>query len=159
MEIRTYQEKDKENVIRLILNIQQKEFNVPIRREDQPDLEIIPSYYQENSGNFWVVILNEELIGTVALIDFGDNKAALRKMFVKKEFRGKELEIATKLFNKAIQWCGQNQINSIYLGTIKRLEAAIRFYKRKGFKEIDKNDLPVNFPRMEIDTQFFEYYV
>lgn len=159
MEIRTYQVKDKEDVIQLLLNIQQNEFKVAITLVDQPDLDIIPTYYQQNKGNFWVAILNEELIGTIALIDFGDNKVALRKMFVKKEYRGIELAVASKLFNTVLQWCCQNKIEGIYLGTIERLIAAIRFYKKNGFKEIDKNNLPVNFPRMEIDTHFFEYHV
>ena len=52
MEIRTYQVKDKEDVIQLILNIQQNEFKVAITLVDQPDLDIIPTYYQQNKGNF-----------------------------------------------------------------------------------------------------------
>ena len=47
--IREYSDADKDAVIDLILTIQQKEFNIPIRREDQPDLNDI-----ENFGNYTI---------------------------------------------------------------------------------------------------------
>jgi N-acetylglutamate synthase-like GNAT family acetyltransferase len=156
MEIRAYQDSDKEEIINLILTIQQKEFNVPIKREDQPDLETIPDFYQ---GTFWVATISENIVGTIALIDFGDNNAALRKMFVKKEFRGSEFNLASKLLKTAINWCQINQIEKIYLGTFRVLRAAIRFYEKNGFNEVAIAELPINFPRMEVDTNFFKYNV
>ena len=37
----------------LILSIQQKEFNVPITLEDQPDLLAIDRFYYTDGGCFW----------------------------------------------------------------------------------------------------------
>ena len=82
MIIETYQEKYKEGIVQLILNIQQNEFNVPLTINDQPDLLDIKDVYFKKYGNFWVAVENEQVIGTIALIDMDNGQAALRKMFV-----------------------------------------------------------------------------
>ena len=90
MMIGFYQERYKEAIAELILNIQQNEFNVPVTITDQPDLLNIPTVYCRKNGNFWVAVEDEKVIGTIALIDFDNKQAALRKMFVHKDYRGKE---------------------------------------------------------------------
>jgi hypothetical protein len=72
-------------LINMILTIQQIEFGVPVTRKDQPDLEIIPTFYQQGNGNFWITLKNKEVIGSIALIDIGNGNGALQKMFVKEE--------------------------------------------------------------------------
>lgn len=143
-----------QQVIDLILNIQQLEFNVPITIGDQPDLLSVDAVYRNGNGNFWVALDNEKVIGTIALIDFGNNQAALRKMFVHKDYRGKEKAVAQLLYNNLEDWCREKNINEIILGTITKLVAAIKFYLRNGFVEVEKEMLPVNFPVMEVDNLF-----
>ncbi len=58
--------------------------------DDQLDLLDIPSFYQNVSGNFWVALLDGEVVGTIGLRDIGNQQGALRKMFVKETHRGKE---------------------------------------------------------------------
>jgi putative acetyltransferase len=156
IEIRLYQPQDKESVIKLILDIQQLEFQVPITIEDQPDLQIIPEFYQINRGQFWVTVENEKVVGSIALIDCGGNVGCIRKMFVKKEYRGKQYSIAQNLLNRLTAWALEHDFANLYLGTIVRLEAAIAFYKRNGFTPIEKGNLPESFPIMPVDTHFFE---
>ena len=120
-------------VVDLILNIQQKEFNVAITIEDQPDLLNIKNFYYTSGGHFWGAFVNDELVGTIALIKFNDSEAAIRKMFVKKEYRGKEFSIAQKLLDTLLDYCSENEIDDLYLGTITVLEAALRFYERNHF--------------------------
>ncbi|UTN03252.1 GNAT family N-acetyltransferase [Flavobacterium bizetiae] len=141
-------------IVDLILNIQQKEFNVPITIEDQPDLLDIKNFYYNGGGHFWGAFINDELVGTIALIKFSDTKAAIRKMFVKKEFRGKEFSIAQKLLDTLVDYCNENQIDDLYLGTITVLEAALRFYERNHFVRIEKDSLPETFPVMSADNVF-----
>ena len=45
--VRSYQPKDVEQVVSLILPIQQEEFGVAITLEDQPDLQNIETFYQK----------------------------------------------------------------------------------------------------------------
>ena len=154
--IEPFELQDTNHIVNLILNIQQNEFQVPITINEQQDLLNIPTFYQQKKGNFWVAKFNDEVVGTIALIDCGDNIGTIRKMFVKKEFRGKEFGIAQRLLNTLEESARTNTIKSLYLGTLERLQAAIRFYERNGFTLIQKQNLPTVFPLMPVDTHFFE---
>ncbi len=145
-----------EEVPNLILSIQIGEFQVPVTRQDQPDLEQIPAVYQRGKGNFWVALSDEKVVGTIAAIDFGDDMLALRKMFVHRDFRGREHGTAQLLWETLLDWSTERQVKAIYLGTIERLVAARRFYARNGFVDIAKEDLPKNFPLMPVDTLFYQ---
>jgi N-acetylglutamate synthase-like GNAT family acetyltransferase len=154
LEIKILNNTYSESVIDLILTIQQKEFNVPITIEDQPDLMQIEEFYFASGGGFWGAFIDGELVGTIALVKFDKNAAAIRKMFVKKEFRGKEHNIAQKLLEILIAYCHENGIEEVYLGTVSILKAALRFYERNDFKIIDKELLPAKFPLMSADNVF-----
>lgn len=154
LEIKQINNAYSELVIDLILNIQQNEFNVPITIEDQPDLLQIDEFYLANGGNFWGAFFNDELVGTVALVKFDEKAAAIRKMFVKKEFRGKEYSIAQKLLEILITYCRENNIDEVYLGTVSILQAALRFYEKNHFNIIEKEKLPSKFPLMSADNVF-----
>ena len=155
LEIKSIDNSYSEQAIKLILTIQQKEFNIPISVDDQPDLKQIERFYQERGGNFWGAFIEGELVGSIALVKFDKRAGAIRKMFVKKEFRGKELNIAQILLEILISFCRENGINDIYLGTITVLKAAQRFYERNHFVKIEKGDLPVKFPLMSADDIFY----
>jgi N-acetylglutamate synthase-like GNAT family acetyltransferase len=142
-------------IIDLILPIQQIEFNVPVTLADQPDLLDIESFYMKSGGNFWGAMQDGEVIGTIALINTGHSACAIRKMFVKKEFRGKELNIAQRLLEELLMFCRSNEIKDLYLGTVTILKAAQRFYERNGFEKIEPDDLPHYFPRMAADDLFY----
>ncbi|PWN71340.1 GNAT family N-acetyltransferase [Chryseobacterium phosphatilyticum] len=144
-----------EQAIDLILTIQQKEFNIPITIQDQPDLLQIESFYQEAGGNFWGAFIDGELVGSIALVKFEERAGAVRKMFVKKEFRGREFNIAQILLEILISFCRENNIHDIYLGTINVLKAAQRFYERNEFSKIEKETLPAKFPLMSADDIFY----
>ncbi|WP_278352980.1 GNAT family N-acetyltransferase [Chryseobacterium gleum] len=148
-----------EQAIDLILTIQQKEFNIPITIQDQPDLLQIESFYVEAGGNFWGAFVNGELVGSIALVKFDERAGAIRKMFVKKEFRGKELNIAQELLEVLITFCYKNGIDDLYLGTITVLKAAQRFYERNHFVKIEKGNLPGKFPLMSADDIFYHLHI
>lgn len=148
-----------DELVNLILTIQQKEFNIPITIDDQPDLKKVEKFYIESGGNFWGAFINGELVGSIALVKFDDKAGAVRKMFVKKEFRGKELNIAQELLDVLISFCRNTGIEKIYLGTVDILKAAIRFYERNYFLEIKKEDLPARFPLMSADNVFYSLNV
>lgn len=154
LEIKLVNDTYSKEIIDLVLNIQQKEFNVPITIEDQPDLMQIEDFYFANGGSFWGAFINGELVGTIALVKFDEKAAAIRKMFVKKEFRGKEHGIAQKLLETLIAYCQKNGIDEVYLGTVSILKAALRFYERNHFEIIEKELLPSKFPLMNADNVF-----
>ncbi|MFD2147597.1 GNAT family N-acetyltransferase [Mucilaginibacter antarcticus] len=146
-------------VIDIVLTIQQVEFSLPITIEDQPDLRDIEANYHQGGGNFWGAFLDDELIGTIALINGGQGLGAIRKMFVKQAYRGKALSVAQQLLNTLLQYSGDNNFTDFYLGTVPPLKAAHRFYERNGFLSTRADDLPLHFPRMAADSMFYRLHL
>lgn len=157
--IEIYTDTYKENAIDLILSIQNEEFGIPITRQQQPDLNEIPKFYQKNKGNFWIAKIDNKVVGTIALLDIGNNKSALRKMFVAKDYRGKEFGIGQSLLNTLVAWAKHKGITEIFLGTTEKFIAAQRFYEKNGFVEIQKQNLPGEFPVMAVDIKFYKFSV
>ncbi len=148
-----------EQVIALIVGIQTAEFGVQITAADQPDLSAIPEFYQQGSGNFWIATREGRVLGTIALKDIGNHQAALRKMFVAPEARGKEQGVALALLETLLDWARTHGVKEVILGTTDKFKAAHRFYEKNGFEEISSNALPSAFPRMMQDTKFYRLMV
>jgi RimJ/RimL family protein N-acetyltransferase len=157
--VKEYQHQYQQQVVELILQIQQREYQISISKEDQPDLFTIESFYQTGNGNFWIALYQNEVVGTISLLDIGNNEVALRKMFVHKEYRGKTYKTASLLLEKALRWAQEKSIKAIYLGTTPQFLAAHRFYEKNGFVEINQTDLPQSFPVLEVDKKFYTYTV
>lgn len=154
-EIRPLYNDSVHKILDLILPIQQLEFKVGLTLEGQPDLLDIELHYQKKGGVFWGAWFGEELIGTIALIPISEESGALRKMFVKKEFRGKGLAVAQSLLDTLTTHCGNNKISKLYLGTTDVLKAAHRFYERNGFQWIDRQSLPSHYPVMMGESIYY----
>jgi len=174
-----------QQVIDLILPIQQIEFGVPITIEAQPDLLDIETSYIRPGGGFWGAVAGERLVGeklggvgpseraaqqkmgpaeplivgSIALMNVGHGAGVIRKMFVRKEFRGKQLSIAQRLLDTLAAHCRENGIGDLYLGTVDQMKAAHRFYERNGFRPIEMGALPSYFPRMQTDNLFYHLHL
>ena len=127
---------------------------MPITLEDQPDLLDIQNFYFKSGGTFLGAFIDGKLVGTIALVKFNPEAAAIRKMFVKKEFRGKEFQIAQQLLERLVAYSKENGIKNLYLGTVSLLQAALRFYEKNDFIRIQKEALPADFPLMKPDNVF-----
>jgi len=157
IQIAPFEPRFAEGVVAVILPIQQSEFGIPVSLEDQPDLRDIAAFYQKEKGkgNFWVALADGKVVGTVGLLDIGDNQAALRKMFVKGEYRGAMHAAAHRQLAMLLAWCQTRQVRAIYLGTTARFLAAHRFYEKNGFREIARASLPETFPVMTVDNRVY----
>jgi N-acetylglutamate synthase-like GNAT family acetyltransferase len=142
-------------VIEMILEIQQKEYGISISAEEQPDLKSVYEFYQQDGGNFWIALSDGTVAGTIALKNIGNKSGALRKMFVKAEYRGGDKSVASGLLSTLIRWSSSNEYRDIYLGTTEKFKAAHRFYEKNGFEEILKEQLPESFPVMAVDSKFY----
>ena len=157
--IEIYTDTYKNEVGDLIVNIQNAEFGIPITLEAQPDLKEIPRFYQTNNGNFWIAKVDNQVVGTISLLDIGNHGGALRKMFVNKDYRGKEFGVGQMLLGTLLDWARSKNITEIFLGTTEKFIAAHRFYEKNGFKEIEKQELPEAFPVMAVDNKFYQILI
>jgi GNAT superfamily N-acetyltransferase len=141
-----------DSIVALILPIQQQEFGVKITAEDQPDLRRIPEVYQTGRGGFWVGLIDDAVVATLGLIDFGAG-GALRKMFVRKDQRGSG--VAQALLDTLVAHALAAGLPLLALGTLAQMHAAHRFYERNGFVAVTADQLPAAFPRMPVDDRFY----
>ncbi|PDT32487.1 GNAT family N-acetyltransferase [Rhizobium sp. M10] len=157
IEIRPFAEGDADDVLSVILPIQREEFGIDITADAQPDLRVIPDFYQSGKGQFWVAVKDGAIVGTLGLKDIGHNQAALRKMFVAAEVRGREHGVAALLLERMFAHARDAGLTDIFLGTTDKFVAAHRFYEKNGFTEIAKSALPRAFPLMAVDNKFYRY--
>ncbi|WP_027722462.1 GNAT family N-acetyltransferase [Maridesulfovibrio zosterae] len=157
VQITEYKKKHAQEVLNLIVSIQKDEYNLPITASDQPDLMDIENFYQTNSGNFWVAEHDSQVVGTLSLLDIGNKEGAMRKMFVAPSYRGMPHKVAKQLLEILLSWAKEKDFKNIYLGTTTKFMAAQKFYKKNGFDEILKTELPSNFPIVKVDTIFYNY--
>jgi len=152
--ISTYNKEYKDQVIDLIFSIWNDEHKFSVSYESKPDLFAIESFYSGLKGKFFLgVAANEEVVGTIAIENLNSENFALKRMFVKKEFRRQG--VAQELFNKIIDWAKSNGAKTIYLSThSEKSAAAVKFYRKNNFKEIDKEQVPPNFPIFKDDDVF-----
>lgn len=155
--VRAFEAPYTDSIGAMIVSIQNQEYGIPITLADQPDLRDIEQFYQNGAGNFWFAEYCGQVVGSIALLDIGHQQAALRKMFVAKEFRGREYGVAATLLQTLMDWSRTHQLAEIYLGTTAQFLAAHRFYEKHGFIEVDQSTLPSAFPVMAIDSKFYRY--
>jgi N-acetylglutamate synthase-like GNAT family acetyltransferase len=155
IQIVPFASQQEEQVGALIVGIQRDEFQIAITLEDQPDLQDIPGFYQQGAGNFWVALSDGEVVGTVALLDLGNQQGALRKMFVHPSYRGPGHGVSARLLDTLLEWSRARGLKEVYLGTTEKFRAAHRFYERNSFTQIDAQELPPSFLKMAVDTRFY----
>lgn len=104
------------------------------------DLDHIEKRYRGRS-RFWIAIINDKVIGTVAIKKVDTHACRLRRMFVLPEFHGKG--IGDKLLSTVLSFARENNYEVIHLKTHKYMTRAHRFYEKHGFKKIQesKNEL------------------
>jgi GNAT superfamily N-acetyltransferase len=100
-----------------------------------------------------------ELVGTIAMIDIGHQACAIRKMFVKQSYRGKDIGTAQQLLNTLFHYCLTKQITDVYLGTVDMLKATHRFYERNGFERKQSEEMPAYFPRAMSENVYYHLHL
>lgn len=106
------------------------------------DLDDICGYYIDSGGLFFIGTVDGKVIGTGAVRRIDGDTCEIKRIYVKKEFRGRGY--GSGLFRAAIDFARTNYRN-ITLKTDRSLDSAINMYLKYGFSVI----------REEGDTLFF----
>jgi ribosomal protein S18 acetylase RimI-like enzyme len=96
---------------------------------DHPDVHILP-----NSGAIFLAKLNDEIVGTVAMVKTGEGTFELAKMSVTPAVQGRGA--GQLLAEAAIDYARQQNAHLIWLESNRRAKAALRLYERVGFREV-----------------------
>ncbi len=133
-EIRTYKKGDGEEVVRLVLTCQNDGTRPLLTTADQPDLLTIKESYQDGGGNFWVAVLDGNIIGSIGLMKKEQGIGILKKFFVYDAYRGKPYHVGQKLFQTLLTFAKKEGFTELILDTPKNTERA-PFTKGRGLKK------------------------
>lgn len=102
-----------------------------------PHLGCFFQIYQKDKSKYWVVEKNNKIIAGCGIgpLSRVHNVCELQKMYCLKEFRGSG--IANKLLKLALEFAKEHY-KECYLETFSNMSAANKFYKKHGFKQLDK---------------------
>ncbi|APZ47841.1 N-acetyltransferase [Polaribacter reichenbachii] len=95
--------------------------------------------YQKEKAAYFVVEYNNKVVGGagVAQLDnFDGNTCELQKMYFLPIARGKGL--GPKLISVCLEKAKEFGFENCYLETLPYMEAAVKLYKKYGFKNLDK---------------------
>lgn len=134
MEVKEFTSSFQSRVKNLVISIH-KEFGFPYDFRLDYDLDNPDKYYKKEGGVFYILVDDNKLIGTVALKRLGERDAELKRLYLKKKYRGRGL--GQKLLNKALDFCRVKGIKRVVLDTNKKQVKAQKLYEKFGFG-IDK---------------------
>jgi N-acetylglutamate synthase-like GNAT family acetyltransferase len=155
--IQPFEPKYQPEVTELIERIQVGEFHIPIEEGQRKELQSISSAFQKDKGNYWVALLDEKVIGTIAVVDIGHEAFELRDVFLDKQYRSQSAAFAKKLLDTVFEWSKEHGVKTIYLGTTLAFRAAHRFYEKHGFREITRKEMPPYTQPMDCDEKFYRF--
>lgn len=101
------------------------------------DLKDINSYYLSKDGTFFVGIDDGRVVGTAGVRKLEENMCEIRRIYLKKEYRGKGN--GEKLFLAALNFAEKNCAGAL-LKTDPALKKAINMYLKHGFSFVMKKD-------------------
>lgn len=153
MQIITYQEKYKQQIIDLILHIQNDEAGIDLQINEQPDLLNVPLYYEKDGGDFWLAIDQDQVVGTFAFMNYGNGNAVLKKFFVRADWRSKKVGFI--LYQTVIDYLKKHGYKQALLDTPAVAKVSHRFYERAGFKKIAKAELPFHYAYPDRDSYLY----
>jgi putative acetyltransferase len=103
----------------------------------------LPGAYARPSGRLILVAVTDLPAGCIALHDLGDGVCEMKRLFVRKQFRG--LGLGRRLIERLIAEARDIGYRKMRLDTIEeKMTAAVTLYRMLGFREIPPyNEKPV----------------
>jgi len=90
-----------------------------------------------------MAIENDEVIGTLAFMNYGYGNAVMKKFFVQAEWRKKKIGYA--LYETVLGCLKENGYQRVLLDTPSVATDSHRFYEKAGFNRITKEQLPFHY--------------
>ncbi|MDP8253939.1 MAG: N-acetyltransferase [Candidatus Kaelpia aquatica] len=100
--------------------------------------EVLPralGYIYENIRDFWVVSDKDKIVGCVALHFIWEDLAEIKSLVLDNSFKGKN--IGTSLIAEALKEAQSYNIKRVFVLTF-----IPEYFKKSGFRRVDKSELP-----------------
>lgn len=129
--IREYEEKDKEQLIKLWVDVAAGEFGYTEWTEEIKADELA---YER----IFVVEEDNKIIGSMAYKKVDEKTAELKRVYIYKEYRGRG--ISKELYNKVLEVIKEEKYEKIMVETWQNFQSGIAFYYKNDYKLILKDD-------------------
>ncbi len=106
-----------------------------VEENDKKVLSNPQKYIIDKGGFVFYAKIEEEIVGSAALMKVSAGVFELGKMAVTQKFQG--LGIGKKLLEYSLDFAEKNKIEKVFLFTDSKLKPAIALYEKYGFKEVD----------------------
>jgi N-acetylglutamate synthase-like GNAT family acetyltransferase/DNA-binding MarR family transcriptional regulator len=126
----------------------EKYFNAQLNELDRQALESPESYYLARGGYIWFAIIDEEVVGCIALAQHSDGLYEISKMAVDEQYQG--YGIGRKMLLAALDKSRQINAKNVYLETSSLLLKALTLYEHMGFKVVAHPNGVSNYQRSDI---------
>ena len=107
--------------------------NGVLEEDDKFTLHNPDKAYLENGGFLFYAKFKEEIVGCVALKRLNEDTFEFAKLFINPNFR--KLGIATKLIERCISRCLENDATELWLQTTMSMPQAHKLYYKLGFND------------------------
>lgn len=111
-----------------------------VERHDLEQLDEPETHILRNGGAIFLATLDDEIVGTVAMISTGEGEFELAKMSVTPAVQGRGA--GELLARAAIDYARTQQAHIVWLESNTKAEAALRLYQRIGFSEVPLRPSP-----------------
>lgn len=122
------------------------------------ELEHLKDKYGLPDGRLYIVKVNNEVAGCIALRKIDCENCEMKRLYVRPAFRGHK--IANKLVEIIIEDAKRIGYKSMLLDTLPFLEGAIHLYRKFGFYEIESyNNSPMDtsiYMKLDLLNEFLE---
>ncbi|MCP9313885.1 GNAT family N-acetyltransferase [Liquorilactobacillus satsumensis] len=157
MKIQTYTDQPEfvAGIVDLVNYCQNIEAHLDIKMVEQSDLFMIKDYYQKKGGQFWLALDNDQVVGTIALLPITADVAVLKKFFTYPQYRGDPHRLGSKLFSQLIEFAQVQAYKKLVLDTPEGEERSHYFYEKKGFHQIAREQLTINYPYPDRNSRIY----
>lgn len=109
-----------------------------MEEEDLKTLQNPESYVIDKGGEIFFAILDDDIVGTAAMIPTNEDIFELAKMSVRKDLQGRG--IGKKLLKRCIDYSKERNAREVFLITNDILKPALNLYLSSGFVLNELND-------------------
>lgn len=155
IEIKTYTEREQNEVIDLVLHCQNDGTRPTVTIDNQPELLRIREEYIDKGGNFWVAKEHGKVAGCIGIMNCGNGIAILKKFFVYEPYRSAPHHLGRRLYDTLLAFARLSGFSQIILDTPKNTVRAHKFYEKAGFRLITADQLPLAYHTPYEDNDFF----
>lgn len=104
-----------------------------LEEEDKFTINNPDKAYLATGGFVFFAKYKDEIVGCVALKRLSEDEFEFAKLYIKNDFRN--LGIATKLIERCISRCRENEAKLLWLQTTNRMQQAHKLYYKLGFND------------------------